>query len=76
MSPLRWITKSTCNPADELTRQGHKVSAENGRDLLQAEGFSLRGNTRTIEGRGTRIGTPSSRTSTPRSRTTRPPPTQ
>src|SRR5246127_5864213 len=28
MSPLRWTTKSTRNLADELTRQGHKVSAE------------------------------------------------
>ena len=28
MSPLRWTTKSTRNLADELTRQGHKVSAD------------------------------------------------
>ena len=41
MSPLRWITKSTRNLADELTRRGHKVSADTVGDLLRAEGFSL-----------------------------------
>src|ERR1700689_1386472 len=29
MSPLRWTTKSTRNLADELTRQGHRVGADN-----------------------------------------------
>jgi hypothetical protein len=51
MSPLRWTTKSTRNLADELTRQGHKVSADTVGDLLRAEGFSLQGNAKTIEGR-------------------------
>src|SRR4249920_1698653 len=50
MSPLRWTAKSTRNLADELTRQGHKVSADTVGDLLRAEGFSLQGNARTIEG--------------------------
>ena len=50
MSPLRWITKSTRNLADELTRQGHKVSADTVGDLLRAEGFSLQGNAKTLEG--------------------------
>src|ERR1700747_1358446 len=50
MSPLRWITRSTRNLADELTRQGHGVSAETVGDLLRAEGFSLQGNAKTIEG--------------------------
>jgi DDE family transposase/DDE superfamily endonuclease len=50
MSPLRWITKSTRNLAGELTRQGHKVSADTVGDLLRAEGFSLQGNAKTIEG--------------------------
>jgi hypothetical protein len=50
MSPLRWVTKSTRNLADELTRQGHKVSADTVGDLLRAEGFSLQGNAKTIEG--------------------------
>ena len=51
MSPLRWTTKSTRNLADELTRQGHKVSADTVADVLRAEGFSLQGNAKTIEGR-------------------------
>src|SRR5512135_3557546 len=51
MSPLRWTTKSTRNLAGELTRQGHKVSADTVGDLLRAEGFSLQGNAKTIEGK-------------------------
>ena len=50
MSPLRWTVKSTRNLATELTRQGHKVSADTVGDLLREEGFSLQGNARTIEG--------------------------
>src|SRR6478736_5127739 len=50
MSPLRWTVKSTRNLADELTRQGHKVGADTVGDLLRAEGFSLQGNAKTIEG--------------------------
>jgi transposase len=50
MSPLRWTTKSTRNLADELTRQGHKVSADTVGDLLREQGFSLQGNAKTIEG--------------------------
>ncbi|WTD65348.1 ISAzo13 family transposase [Micromonospora sp. NBC_01638] len=51
MSPLRWTTKSTRNLADELTRQGHRVGADTVGDLLRAEGFSLQGNTKTVEGK-------------------------
>ena len=43
MSPLRWTTKSTRWLADELTRQGHRVSADTVADLLREEGFSLQG---------------------------------
>jgi hypothetical protein len=50
MSPLRWTTKSTRNLAGELTRRGHKVSADTVGDLLRAEGFSLQGNVKVIEG--------------------------
>jgi len=50
MSPLRWTTKSTRNLAAELTRQGHEVGADTVGDLLRAEGFSLQGNAKTIEG--------------------------
>ena len=50
MSPLRWTTKLTRNLAAELTRQGHRVGADTVGDLLRAEGFSLQGNAKTIEG--------------------------
>jgi transposase len=51
MSPLRWTTKSTRSLAAELTRQGHKVSADTIGDLLREEGFSLQANAKTIEGK-------------------------
>ncbi|MFF9221639.1 ISAzo13 family transposase [Streptomyces viridosporus] len=50
MSPLRWTTKSTRNLAAELTRQGHRVSADTVAGLLREEGFSLQANAKTIEG--------------------------
>jgi hypothetical protein len=50
MSPLRWTTKSTRNLAAELARQGHRAGADTVGDLLRAEGFSLQGNAKTIEG--------------------------
>jgi hypothetical protein len=50
MSPLRWTAKSTRKLAAELTRQGHPVSAGTVGDVLRQEGFSLQGNSRTIEG--------------------------
>ncbi|MEU3243961.1 MULTISPECIES: ISAzo13 family transposase [unclassified Streptomyces] len=50
MSPLRWTTKSTRNLAAELTRQGHRVSADTVAGLLREEGFSLQANAKTVEG--------------------------
>jgi Rhodopirellula transposase DDE domain len=50
MSPLRWTTKSTRALAGELTCQGHKAGPDTVGDLLRAEGFSLQGNAKTIEG--------------------------
>jgi len=50
MSPLRWTTKSTRRLAVELTAQGHRISADTVADLLRAEGFSLQGNAKTLEG--------------------------
>ena len=50
MSPLRWTTRSTRTLADELSRAGHKVSADTVGDLLREEGFSLQANAKTIEG--------------------------
>jgi transposase len=51
MSPLRWTVKSTRQLAGELVRQGHRVGADTVGDLLRAEGFSLQGNAKTLEGR-------------------------
>lgn len=42
--------KSTRTLARELTRTGHKVSADTVADLLREEGFSLQANAKTIEG--------------------------
>jgi Rhodopirellula transposase DDE domain len=50
-SPLRWTAKSTRTLAAELTARGHRVGADTVGDLLRAEGFSLQGNVKTIEGR-------------------------
>ncbi|CAM5406872.1 ISAzo13 family transposase [Streptomyces aurantiogriseus] len=50
MSPLRWTVKSTRALAQELTRAGHRVSADTVADLLREEGFSLQANAKTIEG--------------------------
>jgi transposase len=51
MSPLRWTAKSTRSLAAELARQGHQVSADTVGSLLRAEGFSLQGNAKTVEGK-------------------------
>ncbi len=51
MSPLRWTTKSTRRLAAELTAQGHRVGADTVGDLLRAEGFSLQGNAKSVEGK-------------------------
>ena len=51
VSPLRWTTKSTRKLAAELTRQGHQIGADTVGDLLRSQGFSLRANAKTIEGR-------------------------
>jgi transposase/predicted DNA-binding protein YlxM (UPF0122 family) len=49
-SPLRWTTKSLRHLAEELTRQGHLVSAPTVGRLLRREGFSLQANVKTLEG--------------------------
>src|SRR5450631_1187034 len=51
MSPLRWTTMSTRTLAAELAAQGHRVSAGTVGGLLRAEGFSLQGNAKTVEGK-------------------------
>lgn len=40
-SPLRWTTKSFRHLADDLTRQGHPVSAPTVGRLLKSAGFNL-----------------------------------
>src|SRR5512135_815765 len=49
-SPLRWTTKSLRHLADELTHQGHAVSAPTVGKLLGGKGFSLQGTSKTLEG--------------------------
>ncbi len=50
MSPLRWTVKSTRTLARELTRAGHRISADTVAALLREEGFSLQANAKTLEG--------------------------
>jgi Rhodopirellula transposase DDE domain len=50
MSPLRWTTKSLRHLADQLTGQGHPVSAPTVGKLLRQHGFSLQANAKTLEG--------------------------
>jgi Rhodopirellula transposase DDE domain len=49
-SPLRWTTKSLRHLAEELTRQGHPVSAPTVGRLLRSMDFSLQANAKTLEG--------------------------
>jgi hypothetical protein len=49
-SPLRWTTKSLRHLAEELTWQGHLVSAPTVGRLLRSAGFSLQANVKTLEG--------------------------
>ncbi|MGH9320811.1 MAG: ISAzo13 family transposase [Vicinamibacteria bacterium] len=49
-SPLRWTCKSVRQLADELQRQGHRVSYQLVSELLHELGYSLQANRKTIEG--------------------------
>ncbi|MFC9769363.1 ISAzo13 family transposase [Rhodococcus jostii] len=49
-SPLRWTTKSLRHLAEELTGQGHPVSAPTVGRVLRDNGFSLQANAKTVEG--------------------------
>ncbi|MCA1694947.1 MAG: ISAzo13 family transposase, partial [Actinobacteria bacterium] len=51
MSELRWTTKSTVRLADELTAQGHPVAPRTVARLLTGHDYSLRANTKTVEGK-------------------------
>jgi Rhodopirellula transposase DDE domain len=50
MSPLRWTCKSTRNLAEELTAQGHPVSAKTVAGLLAEMGYSLQATSKQVEG--------------------------
>jgi len=50
ISPLRWTTKSLRHLAEQLTRQGHPISAPTVGRLLRDNGFSLQGTAKTLEG--------------------------
>ena len=49
-SPLRWTCKSTSHLSDELSRQGHPISARTVAQMLNVAGYSLQGNRKTLEG--------------------------
>src|SRR6202050_840565 len=49
-SPLLWTTLSVRDIAGELARQGHRCGKNAAARLLAAQGFSLQGNSRTMEG--------------------------
>jgi hypothetical protein len=49
-SPLRWTCKSTRRLAEELGRQGHRVSAGTVAAILREAGYSLQANRKTREG--------------------------
>jgi hypothetical protein len=49
-SPLRWSCKSLRVLAEQLNAQGHTVSHVVVGELLKAQGFSLQGNAKVIEG--------------------------
>lgn len=51
MSALRWTCKSTRILSAELKRQKFQVSSTKVGQLLQAQGFSLQANRKTIEGK-------------------------
>jgi len=51
-SPLRWTCKSLRTLATELRSRGHAVSHVVVGQLLKAQGFSLQGNAKVIEGAG------------------------
>ena len=49
-SGLRWTCKSLSKLAEELGRQGHRVSARKVGELLRQQGYSLQANRKTEEG--------------------------
>lgn len=51
MSALRWTGKSLTNITDELNSQGIKVSRQTVHSMIKAQGYSLQGNAKSLEGK-------------------------
>jgi len=51
MNPLRWTTKSLSNLVTELETRGHQCTENVVARMLHEAGYSLQGNTKTLEGR-------------------------
>ena len=49
-SPLKWVSKSTRKLADELNKNGHRVSHVVVAETLRTMGYSLQANKKTKEG--------------------------
>jgi transposase len=49
-NPLRWSSKSTLKLAEELNKQGYKISHSTVHTILKSQGFSLKANKKTNEG--------------------------
>jgi transposase len=49
-NPLRWSSKSTLKLAEELNKQGHKITHSTVHSILKSQGFSLKGNKKTNQG--------------------------
>lgn len=49
-SPLRWTCKSVRNLAEELIKQGYRISYPTVASLLREAGYSLQANRKTLEG--------------------------
>ena len=50
MSHLRWTRKSTRQLAEALNERGHQVSRQSVWEWLDAAGYSLQANAKTLEG--------------------------
>jgi hypothetical protein len=51
MNPLRWTTKSLSHLVGELTKLGHQCTENVVARILHEAGYSLQGNTKTVEGK-------------------------
>ena len=54
-SPLRWTTYSMEHIADALEEKGYTISSMSVYRILKTQGFALKANKKTIEGKGTHV---------------------